>query len=195
MTLAAAEDWLKAVCADELGTGVTVTTGPGTWDGSYLKKLLTDLPAVIITWDGGAASRSTSLTLDTTWMLYVVTGWQGKDEEFRRRGDAATKGAYMILTMLASRLHNASMGEVQRSARGAIIPGAGIIDGFGLLQVVDIANEWSGSWERTGVAVYALEIGQNTPLEGVDAEGFDDWLKTNMTLDIPEGAGIRSRHG
>ena len=173
-----------------------MTTGPGTWDGSYLKKLLTDLPAVVITWEGGGAAASTSLTLDSTWTLYVITGWQGKDEEFRRRGDAATKGAYMILTLLGSRLHNASMGEIQRSATGAVIPGVPSLEsleGFGRLRVSEIANEWSGSWDRIGVAVYALELSQNTPLEGVDAEGFDDWLKTNMTLDIPEGRRIRSR--
>ena len=41
MTIAAAEDWLKAVCEDALGSGVTVTTGPHEWDGSFVKNLLT----------------------------------------------------------------------------------------------------------------------------------------------------------
>ena len=190
MTIAAAEDWLKAVCEDQLGSAVTVTTGPGEWDGSYLKTLLTRLPAVVITWDGGTAVRSTSLTLDATWTLYIVTGWQGGDEATRRR--AATKGAYVILTALASRLHNENMGQRQFTAAGTgaavpNIPDLAALDGFGLLSVADITNEWSGEWDRVGVTIYSLELGQDMPLLGVDSEGFADWLRTNMTLDIEGG--------
>ena len=189
MTIAAAEDWLVAVCKDTLGSAVAVTTGPGEWDGSYLKKLLTSLPAVVITWDGGTAAKSTSLTLDATWTLYIVTGWQGGDEATRRR--AATKGAYVILTALASRLHTANMGDPQYTAAGtggavANIPDLGALDGFGLLSVADVTNEWSGEWDRVGVAVYSLELAQDMPLLGVDSEGFDDWLRAGVDIDLPD---------
>ena len=190
MTIAAAEDWLKAVCADALGGAVPVTTGPGEWDGSFLKKLLTDLPAVVITWDGGTAGDSTSLVLGVTWTLYVVNGWKGGDEATRRR--AATTGAYAVLTALAVRLHNTNMGERQYTASGGggavpNIPSLEDLEGFGRLRIAGITNEWSGEWDRVGVAVYALEIEQNVPLELPVDENLADWLRTNLTIDIEGG--------
>ena len=188
MTIAAAEDWLVAVCQDAAGSSVTVTHAPHTWDGEYTKKLLGNLPAVVISWEGGSAQGSTSLTLDATWTVYVVTGWQGGTQETRRR--AATTGAYALLTVLATRLHNSSMAEVQYTATGSRVPNVPDIDeldGFGLLRVVDIANESDGELGYAGLAVYAIELQQNMPLLGPDSEGFDDWLRTNVTFDIPEG--------
>ena len=190
MTLAAAEDWLKAVCIDALGGAVPVITGPGEWDGSFVKKLLTDLPAVVATWDGGTAVDSTSLTLDASWTLYVITGWKGGDEASRRR--AATTGAYAILTALAVRLHNTNMGERQYTAAGGggavpNIPALEDLDGFGHLTVADITNEWSGEWDRIGVTVYALELAQQMPLELPVDENIADWLRTNLTIDIEGG--------
>jgi len=188
MTIARAEDWLVAVCQDAAGATVTVTTAPHTWDGEYTKKLLGNLPAVVISWEGGSAQGSTSLTLDATWTVYVVTGWQGGDQSTRRR--AATTGAYALLTALATRLHNESMGNVQYTATGSRVPNVPTpdeLDGFGLLRVVDIANESDGELGYAGLAVYAIELQQNMPLLGPDSEGFDDWLRTNVTFDIPEG--------
>ena len=190
MTIAAAEDWLKAVCADALGAAVTVTTGPGAWDGSYPKKLLANLPAVVITWDGGTAGNSTSLTLEATWTLYVVNGWGGGNEASRRR--AAATGAYAIITALAVRLHNTNMGERQFSAAGTgqavpDIPDLDALEGFGRLRVGDITNEWSGEWDRAGVSIYALEIDQQIPLELPVDENLADWLRTNLTIDIEGG--------
>ena len=48
MTIAAAEDWFVAVVKDVVGPDVSVVTGPHDWDGSFLKNLLTSLPAVVI---------------------------------------------------------------------------------------------------------------------------------------------------
>ena len=111
MTIALAEDWLIALCQDELGSAVDIDTGPGEWDGSYLKNFLRSLPALRIVWDGGLAADSTSVSLAVTWTFYVVTGWQGQDQKTRRR--AAANGAYLILAALANRLHNTNMGEAQ----------------------------------------------------------------------------------
>ena len=190
MTIAAAEDWLVAFCEDALGGDVVVTTGPHDWDGSFLKNLLTNLPAVVITWDGGTAGDSTSLVLDATWSLYVVNGWQGGDQVSRRR--AATKGAYAILTALAVRLHNTNMGERQYSAAGsgALIPNVPDLEdleGFGRLRVADITNEGSGEWsDRLGVAIYALELEQQMPLELPVDETLHDWLRTHVDYDLPD---------
>ena len=169
MTIAAAEDWFVAVVKDVVGPDVSVVTGPHDWDGSFLKNLLTSLPAVVITLDGGTAVDSTSLTLDATWTLYVVAGWQGGDQASRRR--AATKGAYVIVQALLVRLHNTNMGERQFSASGTgaapcpNIPDLEDLEGFGRIRITDFTNEGSGEWERVGAALYAVELAQQIPLE------------------------------
>ena len=190
MTIAAAEDWFVAVVKDVVGPDVSVVTGPHDWDGSFLKNLLTSLPAVVITLDGGTAADGTSLTLDATWTLYVVAGWQGGDQASRRRG--ATKGAYRIVQALLVRLHGTNMGERQFSATGTgaavpNIPDLEDLEGFGRIRITDFTNEGSGEWERAGAAIYAVELAQQIPLElPVDAN-LADWLRTNLTIDIEGG--------
>ena len=104
MTFAVAEDWLVAVIKDVMNaigaSDVSVLSGPGAWDGAFTRQLLEDLPAVVVTLDGGENGDGTSVRLAVTWTLHVITGWQGQDEEFRRRGTAAIKGAYAILEAL-----------------------------------------------------------------------------------------------
>ena len=190
MTIAAAEDWFVAVVKDVVGPDVSVVTGPHDWDGSFLKNLLTSLPAVVITLDGGTAAGSTSLTLDATWTLYVVAGWQGGDQASRRR--AATKGAYAIVQALLVRLHNTNMGERQYTESGGggavpNIPALEDLEGFGRIQITDFTNEGSGEWERVGVALYAVELKQQMPLELPVDVNLVDWLRTSLTIDIEGG--------
>ena len=190
MTIAAAEDWLVAVIKDALGDQVTVTTGPHEWDGSFVKNLLTSLPAVVTVFDGGTATDGTSLTLDATWTLYVVTGWKGGDQASRRR--EAITGAYAILQVLLVRLHNTNMGQRQYSAQGTgaavpNIPDLEDLEGFGRVRVTDMTNEGSGEWERAGVTIWALELENQIPLELPVDENLQDWLRSNVTFDIPEG--------
>ena len=190
MTIAAAEDWFVAVVKDVVGPDISVVTGPHEWDGSFLKNLLTSLPAVVITLDGGTAVASTSLTLDATWTLYVVAGWQGGDQASRRR--AATKGAYVIVQALLVRLHNANMGARQFTETGGggpvpNIPDLEDLEGFGRIRITDFTNEGSGEWERVGAAIYAVELEQQIPLELPVDENLADWLRTNLTIDIEGG--------
>ena len=88
MTIAAAEDWLVAVIKDAVGSAVTVTNGPHEWDGSFVKNLITSLPAVV-TWylDGGTAAVGTSLTLDAH-----LDALRRPRLEGRRSGVAAAAG-------------------------------------------------------------------------------------------------------
>ena len=189
MTIAAAEDWLVAVCKDALGSQVTVTTGPHDWDGSFAKKFLTALPGVVVVFNGGTADKSTSLTLNATWTLHVVTGWQGGDQASRRR--AATTGAYAILTVLGVRLHNTNMGARQFTESGGggpvpNIPDLDSLDGFGAVSVVGMTNESGGEWEAMGLTVWVLEIDQQMPLEvPVDAK-LQDWLRAHVDFDLPD---------
>ena len=81
MTIAKAEDWLIGMCRDVLGDGMKIVSVPGEWDGSFTHNLLDELPAVGIAFSGGEAKDGTSLTLDSTWTIYVFVGWQGKERE------------------------------------------------------------------------------------------------------------------
>lgn len=186
MTLSAAEDYLKAVIENTLGSHVTVLVGPHDFDGSFQKTLLNSLPAVVIVWDGGEAAEGTSLTLDATWTLYVVTGWRGEDYVKRRRD--ALYGGYLIFNHVASRVHNMSMGEArQYAADGSRIANTDPIDGFGLIRVQSVMNESSGAEERMGLSIYTIELSQQMPLVGPEVDGFDDYLRTWASWDIPGG--------
>ena len=80
------EDALVALCNECLGAAVGVASGPGQFDGAYLKTLIPDLPAVRVAWHGGEAADSTELSIFGSWSIYVFTGWAGKDDVARRRG-------------------------------------------------------------------------------------------------------------
>ena len=140
--------------------------------------------------DGGTAAAGTSLTLDATWTLYVVTGWKAGDQASRRR--RATTGAYAILQVLLVRLHNTNMGERQYSAQGTgasvpNIPSLEDLEGFGRIRVTDFTNEGSSDWERVGVTIWSLELEQQIPLELPVDENLADWLRTSLTIDIEGG--------
>ena len=185
MTIALAEDWLIALCRDELGDAVDIDTGPGEWDGSYLKNLIRSLPALRILCGTAALqpTRHRSIVLAVTWTFYVVTGWEGQDQKTRRR--AAANGAYLILAALANRLHNTNMGEAQFNGAGTRI--AEPIDGAGRLRVSEVVNEWSGEWDRVGVAIYSIVFDHQMPLEFEAAAGsLSDWLGGAVDIDLPD---------
>ena len=79
-----AEQALVQTCETALvcfiGAGIfDVDSGPGDWDGSYLKTLLPTLPAVRVVWDGAGAKDHTDLTLESAYSIMVVNGWKGED--------------------------------------------------------------------------------------------------------------------
>ena len=53
--------------------------------------------------------------------------------------------------------------------------------------MASITNEGSGEWDRLGLAIFAVELEQQLPLELPVDENLQDWLRTNATFDIPEG--------
>ncbi len=55
-----------------LGDEVDVATGPGDWDDSYIRNLLTDLPAVRIVFDGGVQEQpETFILMDSRWVVFI----------------------------------------------------------------------------------------------------------------------------
>ena len=161
-------------CYAEFGT-IDVSTGPGEWNGAYLKSLLPKLPAIRLVFGGGKAQNSTALTLDSSWTLYAVTGWQGQDEERRRRAES---GAYAMLSILAPRLHNILLHKDDED--------------IAMCRVDEITNEWTAELERLGVAVYGLSL--DVPL-AIDYDPparaqkvLSDYLRSGVQFDLPGGS-------
>ena len=166
------------MCEYAVGSGVTVKPAPGSFDGEYLRKILGDLPAVLIVFDGGPVGDGTSVTLDGTWMIYVVVGWQGQSEKERRR---AANGAYALVTALTVRLHNANMAQIYYADDGSVV--AQPIDDFGQIRVFDVSNEWDSDLDRAQLALYSIELQQNIALSLPDNDDLADWLRTTAPMD------------
>ena len=174
--IGAAEDWLVKECCRVLQSHFpSIESGPGEWSESYLRRVLKAIPAVRVAWEGGQARESGELTVDTVWTIYVITGWQGRTEQQRRRGDAKAIGAYRACELLAPILHN------------SVIPAP---DGCGgdRIRVADIRNFWTGEIDKVGVALYG--IGLKIPLaldpdDEILEENYDEFLRAGIDWDLP----------
>ena len=165
------EDALIALCEDCLEPRVDVGSGPGEFDGAYLKELIPSLPAVRVVWHGGTVADETALTLFGAWSIYVVTGWAGETQKERRRGTGA---AYAITETLAIALQNIKLKTPTGSTLGRAV-------------IEQINNLWSGQWDRVGVAVYdiVLEIDMPMDFRPVDLKSaLDDWLRVGVGFDL-----------
>ena len=155
----------------------TVSTGPGDWDGEYLKTLLADLPAVRVVFDGANADGETELTLESAFSLIVAVGWKGGDEPSRRLGD---QGCYAAMQVLITELHNTQLTHTAPNGAATIL---------GLIRVDAIENLWTGAWNRAGISVYSVGLDVQLPLDSADAPGkeLDDFLRAGVALDIEGG--------
>lgn len=156
----------------------TVQTCPHEWDGSFVQRLLSATPALLVSFLGGDepdGEKHTELNLDGRWSVYVVVGWNGKDQEARRLG---TAGGYDLLHRTAAALHRAVLTD-ENGDRLPIVE----VDGIGVEadSATDLANLW--------IASVALTI--ELPLELVESDAcygpLDDWLKVRATFDLPGG--------
>ena len=159
--------------------GVDVKSGPHEWDGAYVTRLLSAAPALRVVFMGAEpyadTKTSTELILDGQWAVYVVTGWNGKDEVARRIGAGA---GYDLLHRASAALHSAILTE----ENGERLPIASVT-GIEVLadSALDIANLWVGA--ITVVVELPLEL---TPQDSCYGP-LDDYLKTAATFDIPGG--------
>ena len=175
------EDALIALCDQCLGAEVDVASGPGEWDGAYLRTLTPDLPAVRVVWEGGAARDETDLSLDGTWTVFVVTGWKGGDQQSRRRGTGA---AYAMLEILGAALHNLLLHERNDSS----------FDSLTRVRVDTVENRWTAEWDRVGVAIYGIVLDLEIPIDITEAQykaALDDWISAGVGFDLPgEGSAV-----
>ena len=178
--IAEIEDALIALC-DGCLTGADVASGPGEWDGGYLRTLIPDLPAVRVVWEGGAARDETDLSLDATWTVFVVTGWKGGDQKSRRRGSAM---AYAMLETLCAALHNLLLYEMNDPTRDALTR----------VRIDTVENRWTAEWDRVGVAIYGIVLDLEMPIDITEERykaAFDDWLRAGVDFDLPdEGSAV-----
>ena len=88
---------------------VDVAPGPGEWDESYTRNLLTSLPAVRVVFDTAAQITSESfILLESSWVIFIAVGWKGGDEASRRVG---SNGAYRFLDVLVPALHKVHLAD------------------------------------------------------------------------------------
>ena len=159
--------------------GVTVLSAPHEWDAGFIQRLLGDVPAILVSFLGGEPydDTSTSLVLDVMgkWGVYVVTGWNGRDQAERRLGVGA---GFDLMHRAAAVLHTAQLAD----ERGNRLPQVQV-EGLGVEtdSAIDISNLWVGS-----IAVF-VEL----PLELLPTEDcygpLDDFLRIRATIDIPGG--------
>ena len=179
MSIAETETKLVALLGDCLDT-VDVAAGPGEWDGGYLQKMLSSLPAVRVVFGGSedVNTSSTFLSMRANWIVYVITGWKGGDERSRRIG---TDAAYAIIQRALAVLHNERLMEDNG------------VDTLTLITVQSVENLWSSAWDLTNVAIYAITCTTDCPIDPLLAgdckEDLADFRKANFTFDLP-GVGV-----
>ena len=168
--IAEAEDWMLEEIRGRLGTVFrSVESGPGEWSDAYLKRVISEAPAVRVAWLGGQPQNSSMLTLNTRWAVYVLTGWSGGDQRDRRRGTARSIGAYRACEVIAPLLHNAE------------------VPGVGRIRVAAVENLWTGAVDRVGLALYAIDVVIPVPLDPItDASGLDDFLRGGVDWNLPD---------
>ena len=158
--------------------GVDVASGPHEWDGAYVTRLLSAAPAIRVVFRSAEeydGDKTTELILAGQWVVYCVTGWNGKDQAARRLGAGA---GYDLLHRAAAAIHSAILTE----ENGERLP-ISSVTGIEVLadSALDIANLWVG----------AITVVVELPLELLPTDAcygpLDLYLKTAATFDIPGG--------
>lgn len=145
----------------------TVESLPGDWDDEMLKRMLRVVPGVFVAWAGGPAEPAQGPEVRARWMVYTVTG-HASGEAARRRGDAREAGAYALVSLIVSTVHNWAP------------------EGGNSLQLRDVANLYTGTIDRQGIAVYAMTFEHVLSLGGApSAADLADFLMFDSRLDTP----------
>ena len=159
--------------------GVTVLSAPHQWDAGFVQRLLTEAPALLVAFVGGEPYSDTKdsnvLDVEGKWNVYVVTGWNSKDQKARRLGVGA---GFDLMHRAASVLHTAFPVD----GNGNRLPQLQV-EGLGVEadSALDIANLWVGS----------IAVSCELPLELMPQEScygpLDDFLRVRGTIDLPGG--------
>ena len=154
----------------------TVSSAPHEWDAGFVTRLLGDLPAILVAFAGaeGNDSRSSALTMNGAWNVYLAVGWNGADQKARRLGAGA---GYDLLHRVASVLNGAPLKDENGESLGTLdVTGIGIEADSAL----DLANLW--------VATVAVEV--SLQLDIIDAScigPLDDFIRVRGGFDVEGG--------
>ncbi len=111
---------------------------PAQLDDKELERRIRSAPGAYVAFLGGQARKGSALIFDTSFAVYVLTA--SGDEGSRRRGGSAQAGAYPILLLAASALHNFT------------------IKGVGSLLCDGIDNLFAEALDARGVSLYAARF-------------------------------------
>lgn len=150
-----------------------VDTGPGEFDGEYLRSVIVKSPAVIVSLLEGAAKDSTLLDFrPVRWSALFVVGWTCENEKERRLG---VRGVYAMLSCVLSDLHN----TILEAPDGEHI---------GFVRVERFDNMWNGAFKRQTATIFDVTLAVNMPIAKVHKSELDDFLQLGATYRIAEDA-------
>ena len=156
--------------------GVNVASGPHTFDGSYIQRLLSSTPAIRVVFNGAEpySEPTTSLSMAGKWSIIIITGWNGASEEARRIGPGA---ALDLLARAGGALHAA----VLQDENGDRLP---------VVQVDSMEVLSDGSADLANVYIAEIGITIDLPLDIPEiCQGpLDDFLRVRGDLVVSEEA-------
>jgi phage gp37-like protein len=163
---------IERLKAGVAGTRLRVDSLPGDWDDDMLRRLYTAAPCVMVAFAGGPVPRrgSTTATIDSSWLVYVVTS-HPSGELARRRGNAQDLGAYEIIARLVVPL-----------LHGHTVPGVGT------LELTGIQDLFTGQVEKQGLAVYGCSFALPLTFQLGTDEALADFATFFAQFDIPPHA-------
>ena len=156
--------------------GVNVASGPHSFDGSYIQRLLSSTPAIRVVFLGAEPypEPKTSLSLAGKWSIIIFTGWNGASEEARRIGPGA---ALDLLARAGGALHAA----VLQDEHGDRLP---------LIQVDSMEVLTDGSADLANVYIAEIGVTIELPMEiPEECTGpLDDFLRVRGPLVVSDEA-------
>ena len=166
MSIKAVEQHLVDRIKARLGSTVReVDSLPDQWTADTFKRLFHAAPGAYVVFGGGPAIDDEP-RIRSRWAVVCVTAHAG-DEKARRHGDAREIGAYEMVEIVATLLHD------------HVVPDAGA------MKLVDIENLFQGQVEQQGGTLYgaAFELPMTLDPEEADA-ALATFLRFDADFDL-----------
>lgn len=155
---------------------VDIASGPHSFDGAYVQRLLGSTPAIRIVFLGCEKypESTTSLSLAGKWSVILIIGWDGASEEARRIGPNA---GLDLLARAAGALHSAVLVD----DHGKRLPS---------VQVDHIEVLSDGAQDLTKLWVAEIGVTIEVPMEIPEfCQGpLNDFLRVRGPLVVPDPA-------
>ena len=178
MSISKIEAAMVALIDDCTPDGVSVASGPAEWSGLYTQRLLGELPAIRVVFLGGEVENSTYVSLDANFIVYVVVGWRGQDDDARRHGAGM---AYELLHNVIPLLHSCDLEDEQGNR-------------LSRLTVENVETLTDAPSDTMSLAVYAVTVVAQIPMDPDPValkQRLDDFLTMGHDLDLPgEGEAV-----